>query len=38
MGEVYQAADDERNRKMFPASLRFVLNWTQEVSRLLTAR
>ena len=33
-----KAADDERNRKMFPTPLRVVLNWTQEVSRLLAAR
>jgi len=25
----------ERNRRIFPASLRFILNWTEEVQRLL---
>jgi hypothetical protein len=28
---------EERERKIFPATLRIVLNWTTEVQRLLSA-
>ena len=31
-------AATERNRRMFPTSLRFVLNWTEDVRRLLAPR
>jgi hypothetical protein len=31
-------ASTERDRQIFPSSLRFVLNWTQEVQRLLAPR
>ena len=31
-------AATERNRRMFPTSLRFVLNWTEDVRRLLATR
>jgi hypothetical protein len=27
---------DERNKKIFPSTLRIVLNWTEELQRLLS--
>jgi hypothetical protein len=31
-------AAEERNRKLAPSSLRFVLNWSHEVQRLLATK
>jgi hypothetical protein len=33
-----QRAADERQLQIFPSKLRLVLNWTEEVQRLLAAR
>ena len=36
--QVMTEAAQERNRKIFPSSLRFVVNWTEEVRQLLAPR
>ena len=36
MNLVAQEQGEERLRKIFPSSLRFVLNWSQEARRLLS--
>jgi hypothetical protein len=35
---VIAEAAQERNRRIFPSSLRFVVNWTEEVRQLLAPR
>jgi eukaryotic-like serine/threonine-protein kinase len=36
--QVIAEAAQERNRRIFPSSLRFVVNWTEEVRQLLAPR
>src|SRR5688572_5579200 len=38
LNQVIPEAATERQRKLFPTSLRFVVNWTEEVRQLLTPR
>jgi hypothetical protein len=35
LNQVMTEAGQERNRRIFPSTLRFVLNWAQEVQQLL---
>jgi serine/threonine-protein kinase len=35
LNQVMTEAGQQRNRRIFPSTLRFVLNWTQEVQQLL---